>query len=128
MMGGWISGNRELVMPIRLLDVNEHVHRVEANIDTGFNGHLTLPPDLLRLLSLVAAKPLDLRMANDATESFPTFRGIVLWRNQRRTVRIIESEGTPLIGTALLWDSLLTAEMTDHGAVTIGPLPAGVSG
>ena len=128
MTGGWISGNRELVMPIRLLDANEHVHRIEANIDTGFNGHLTLPPDLLRLLSLIAAKPLDLRMANDATETFPTFRGTVLWRNQRRAVRIIESEGTPLIGTALLWDSMLTAEMTDHGAVTIGPLPAGVSG
>ena len=75
MTGGWISGNRELVMPIRLLDANEHVHRIEANIDTGFNGHLTLPPDLLRLLSLIAAKPLDLRMANDATETFPTFQG-----------------------------------------------------
>ena len=128
MTGGWISGNRELVMPLRLLDANQHVHRVEANIDTGFNGHLTLPPDLLRLLDLVAAEPLDLRMANNATETFPTFRGSVSWRNQWRTVRIIESEGTPLIGTALLWGSLLTAEMIDNGAVTIGPLPDGATG
>ena len=128
MISGWIGGNQELVMPLRVLDANEHVHRIEANIDTGFNGHLTLPPDLPQLLGLAAAKPLDLRMANDAIETFPTFRGIVLWRNQRRTVRIIESEGTPLMGTALLWDSLLTAEMTDNGTVTIGPLPAGISG
>lgn len=128
MTGGWISDNRELVMPLRVLDANEHVHRIEANDDTGFNGHLTLPPDLLRLLDLVAAKPLDLRMANDATETFPTFRGSVLWRTQWRAVRIIEAEGTPLIGAALLWGSLLTAEVIDNGAVTIGPLPAGVSG
>ena len=128
MTGGWISGNRELVMPLRLLDVNEHIHRIEANIDTGFNGHLTLPPDSLRLLGLVAARPMDLRMANNATETFSTFRGTVLWRNQRRTVRIIESEGDPLVGTALLWGSLLTAEMTDNGAVAIGPLPAGATG
>lgn len=67
-------------------------------------------------------------MANDRTERFPTYRGIVLWHGHRRSVRIIESEGTPLIGTALLWGSLLTAEMTDNGAVSIGPLPAGVSG
>ena len=67
-------------------------------------------------------------MANNATETFSTFRGTVLWRNQRRTVRIIESEGDPLVGTALLWGSLLTAEMTDNGAVAIGPLPAGATG
>jgi hypothetical protein len=40
----------------------------------------------------------------------------------------LESEGTPLVGTELLWGSLLTAEMIDNGAVTIGPLPAGISG
>ena len=51
-----------------------------------------------------------------------------MWQGHRREVRIIESEGTPLIGTALLWGSLLTAEITDNGAVTIGPLRAGISG
>ena len=128
MTGGWISDNRELVMPLRILDANGHVHRVEANIDTGFNGHLTLPPDSLELLGLASDRPLELRMANNETETFSTFRGIALWQGQRRTVRIIESEGAPLIGTALLWGSLLTAEITDNGAVTIGPLPDEVSG
>ena len=128
MTSGWIGNNRELVMPLRLLDVNEHVHRIEANIDTGFNGHLTLPPGLPHLLGFISDKPLDLTMANDQTERFPTYRGIVLWHGHRRSVRIIESEGVPLIGTELLWGSLLTAEMTDNGAVTVGPLPAGVSG
>ena len=71
MTGGWIGNNRELVMPLRLLDVNEHVHRIEANIDTGFNGHLTLPPGLPHLLGFISDKPLDLTMANDQTERFP---------------------------------------------------------
>jgi hypothetical protein len=56
------------------------------------------------------------------------YAGTVLWRGERRQVRILESEGTPLIGTALLWASLLKAEMIDNGAVSIGPLPAGISG
>ena len=63
MTSGWIGNNRELVMPLRLLDVNEHVHRIEANIDTGFNGHLTLPPGLTHLLGFISDKPLDLTMA-----------------------------------------------------------------
>lgn len=128
MIGGWISDNRELVVPLRLVDVNGHLHRVEANVDTGFNGHLTLPPDSLELLGLVSDRPLELRMANNETETFATFRGAVLWQGQRRTVRIIESEGTPLIGTALLWGSLLSAEITNDGTVTIAPLPTETAG
>ena len=128
MTSGWIGSNRELVMPLRVLDANEHVHRVEANIDTGFNGHLTLPPDVTRLLGLIRAKPVDLTMANDETGTFPSYHGMVFWQGQHRPIEIIETEGTPLIGTALLWGSLLTAEMADNGAVTIGVLPAGVSG
>ena len=67
-------------------------------------------------------------LATDLVVTVESFEGIVLWRGERRSVEILEADGTPLIGTALLWDSLLTAEMTDNGAVAIGPLPAGVSG
>ena len=128
MTNGWISNNWELVVPVRVLDRNEHVHRIEAHIDTGFNGLFTLPPDVIASLGLEPAQPIALTMANNATETFPTFRGILLWQDWRRVVRIIESEGAPLIGTELLWGSLLTAEMIDNGVVTIGPLPAGVTG
>ena len=69
-----------------------------------------------------------LTMANGEMETFPTFLGVMLWQGHRRSVRIIESEGVPLIGTALLWSSLLTAEITDNGAATIGPLPDGATG
>lgn len=128
MTSGWISDNWELVMPMRILDANDHVHRMEAHIDTGFNGEFTLPHDFIELLGLEPEQPMALTMANGEMETFPTFLGVMLWQGHRRSVRIIESEGVPLIGTELLWGSLLTAEMTDNGAVTIGPLPAGASG
>ena len=128
MTNGWISDNWELVMPMRILDANEHVHRVEAHIDTGFNGQFTLPHDFIELLGIKPTRPIALTMANGETETFQTFLGMILWQGRRSEVRIIESAGAPLIGTELLWGSLLTAEMTDNGAVTIGPLSAGVSG
>ena len=123
-----MSDNWELVLPVRVFDRNDHVHRIEAHIDTGFNGQFTLPSVSIQLLDLEPARPIALTMANGDMGTFPTFFGVLLWQGQRREVRIIESEGAPLIGTELLWGSLLTAEMTDNGAVTIGPLPAGVTG
>ena len=128
MTSGWISDNWELVMPMRILDANGHVHRLEAHVDTGFNGQFTLPNDFIELLGLEPTRPMALTMANGETETFPTFLGMILWQGRRSEVRIVESEGTPLIGTELMWGSLLTAEITDNGAVTIGPLPDEASG
>ena len=111
-----------------MLDTNEYVHRVEAVVDTGFNGYLALPSDLIRQLGVSATEPVDMGLANDLVITVTAYEGIVLWRGERRPVEILEAEGTPLIGTALLWGSLLTAEVIDNGAVTIGPLTAGISG
>ena len=62
-------------------------------------------------------------LATDLVVSVAVFDGVVLWGGERLFVEIFEAEGSPLIGTALLWGSLLTAEITYNGAVTISPLP-----
>ena len=82
----------------------------------------------IRELELIPDLPVEITMANGSTETFDAYFGALIWQGQRRAVRVVELEGTPLIGLGLLWDSLLTAEITDHGAVTIGPLPAETSG
>jgi predicted aspartyl protease len=128
MIYGNINDNWDLVVPMWILDANEHVHRFDVVVDTGFNGELTLPIHHIREFQLAPGLPTDITMANGATETFDVFFGTLLWRGQRRAVQVVETEGTPLIGIGLLWGSLLTAEMTDNGAVTIGPLPAGVTG
>ncbi len=128
MIAGSVNTRGDLLVPIRVLDANGHVHRVEAVVDTGFNGYLALPSGLIEQLGVTATELVDMGLATDLVVTVESFEGIVLWRGERRSVEILEADGAPLIGTALLWGSLLSAEMTDHGAVTIGPLPAGVSG
>ena len=128
MIAGSVNTRGDLLVPIRVLDANGHVHRVEAVVDTGFNGYLALPSGLIEQLGVTATELVDMGLATDLVVTVESFEGIVLWRGERRSVEILEAGGAPLIGTALLWGSLLTAEMTDHGAVSIGPLPAGVSG
>lgn len=124
MIAGALNGNRELIVPVRVLDNNEHVHRFEVVVDTGFDGDLTLTPAFIAELGLLFSEPIDMVAATGATFRVDSYEGIVLWRGEKRPVRIIETEGRLLIGINLMWDSLLTAEIIDNGAVTIGQLPA----
>jgi len=52
MISGWVNSYREAIvhLPVRSLDGREQ--GIEAVIDTGFNGYLTLPPDLISALNL----------------------------------------------------------------------------
>lgn len=128
MIFGHINQDRELVAPVRVLDANDHVHRYEAILDTGFDGALSLPRHLIQELGLPPTEPIEMVLATGRQVQVNAYAGTVLWRGERRHVRILEAEGSPLIGIALMWGGLLTAEITDNGAVTIGPLAAGVSG
>ena len=128
MITGTVSSDGDLIVPIRVLDANEYVHRFEAVVDTGFGGYLSLLPYQIQDLGLRSPQPVDMVVANNVTFEMNSYQGIVLWRGERRPVQIIEAEGTPLIGIALLWGSLLTAEITDDGEVTISPLPAETGG
>ena len=43
MITGWVNAFYEAVIPIHLQDATGNIHEVEAILDTGFNGTLTLP-------------------------------------------------------------------------------------
>ena len=124
MIVGSIDGNGDLTIPIRVLDANGHVHRIVAVVDTGFNRHITLLPRQIRDLGLWPLQPVDMAVANDAIIRVNAYSGIVLWQGNRHSVEVIEAEGTPTVGLSLLWGNLLTVEITEHGAVTISPLPS----
>lgn len=124
MIFGSIDDSGDLTIPIRVLDANGHVHRIVAVVDTGFNGHISLLPHQIRELGLGPPQSVAMAVANDAIISVNAYPGIVLWQGERRPVEVIEAEGTPTVGLALLWGSLLTVEITEHGAVTISPLPS----
>ncbi len=122
MIHGYISRDLDLIVPVYILDQNGHTYRLEAAIDTGFNGELTLPSDWIRRLGLAPGEAIEFTMANDAIESFDTYHGSMLWNGNRIEVQIVETEGMPLIGVGLLLGNLLTAAIAYDGAITIGPL------
>ena len=128
MIHGHISQDLDLIVPVYVLDQNGYAYRLEAAIDTGFTGELSLPSHWIKRLGLVPDDPTDFTMANNATESFDTYYGYMLWHGSRIEVQIIAAEGTPLIGVGLLQDNLLTAAIAYNGAITISPLPDAAAG
>ena len=128
MIHGHISPDLDLIVPVYILDQNGYAHRLEAAIDTGFTGELSLPSHWIRRLGLVPREPLEFTLANAVTESFDTYYGSMLWHGSRVEIRVIAAEGMPLIGVSLLLDSLLTAAIAYNGAVTISPLPNTAAG
>ena len=127
MIVGSVSSNGHLTLPVRVLDANGYVHRFEAVVDTGFDGYLSLLPFQIRDLGLGPALLVDMVLANDVEIQVNSYEGIALWGGERRPVRILEAEGTPLIGISLLWGSLLNAEIIDNGDVTVSRLAAAAS-
>ena len=74
-------------------------------VDTGNDGHLTLPPNTVRLLGLVPTGEIrQVVVASGAVVGWPVYRANVLWNGQIRNVEALESDSPPLLGMAMLYD------------------------
>jgi clan AA aspartic protease len=97
---------------------------VDAVIDTGFSGFLTLPSDTISALQLTW-KGRDVATLGDGTSCvFEVYTANVIWDGQYREVYINESETVPLIGMRLLRGYEMRIQTIEGGAVTIAALPS----
>jgi predicted aspartyl protease len=52
MMTGIVNGEFEPIIPLSVCDSDGKIYTQDAIVDTGFNGWLSLPPDLITQLNL----------------------------------------------------------------------------
>ena len=119
MIEGEVNAHYEAVVHLLLLDSSGQARDVEAVIDTGFNGFLTLPPALVSELGLIRLGQKSLLLANGSRDIFDTYGVTVLWDRQPRFVDADEADASPLIGMALLNNHSLYEEVEDGGRVVI---------
>jgi clan AA aspartic protease len=75
---------------------------VEAIIDTGYTGSLTLSRDLITALGL-RWRSVDSGTLADGSEClFDVFEGIALWDGKARQILVAEADTDPLVGMKLL--------------------------
>lgn len=96
--------------------------RIRAVIDTGYDGHLSLPPAVVAELGLAWQQNTNATLADGSSITFATFEGAVVWNRRNRAISVDEAEMTPLVGTALLAGHELKAEFRVHGKVSIKSL------
>jgi predicted aspartyl protease len=95
---------------------------VEAVIDTGFDGELTLREATIRRLGYPYSGSAGGTLADGSEVQFDFFEGRGLWHGVERPVAVICAEGQALIGMGLLGGSRLTLDAEPGGEVLVEDL------
>ena len=123
MMTGRVTANREVIIELEVVGSNQMKGKVEAVMDTGFNGYLILPSDLVNRFKLQLAGNRRATLGDGNTVVLDGYLANVVWHDQEREILVLQAEGGPLLGMSLLYGNRVTATIVDGGDVTIEPLP-----
>ena len=95
---------------------------IEAWVDTGFDGALVLPQNVIDELGLTPALTTTLQLADGSEVEFGTYEGHVVWGGIEHRVQVMTTQGFVLVGLTLMREHQLNVTFTDGGTVTIEPL------
>ena len=119
MIEGVVNAAHEAVIALHLQGPEGRTRDIEAVVDTGYSGFLTLPAVLVAELGLPFAYVGQAFLANDDEVSFDVHDVTVLWDGQPRYIEAGAVGATPLVGMALLHSHNLNIEVEDRGRVII---------
>ena len=122
MIEGTVNENFEATIRLALRGVAREGREVEAIIDTGFTGYLTLPTALIRRLNLSWKGRGQALIADGSLHVFDEYIGTVLWDGQDRTVEVAAADTTHLVGMGLLRRYSLRVDVVANGEVKIEEL------
>ena len=96
---------------------------IEAVLDTGFNGFLTLPHHVVRALGLPFVGNRRATLGDGSIVALDLYLATVFWHEQEREVLALQADGGPLVGMALLSGNRVVLHVIDDGDVLIEPWP-----
>lgn len=123
MITGVVNANREATIRLLAVGPRGQQEEIEAIIDTGFTGLLTLPPGSVTALGLPWLCRQPGILADGRVDFFDVYIGRVIWDGQPRTVEVEAADTEPLVGMSLLDRHSLRIDVLTGGIVTITSLP-----
>ncbi len=119
MMQGFVNQNCEAMIQVAVGYANKRKQMINAVIDTGFTGFLSLPQSLIISLELPWYFR-DVGTLGDGSEViFEMYKATVIWDGQERIIDVAASEADPLIGMSLLYGFRVQIDALEGGVVTI---------
>ena len=119
MIQGVVNDAYEAVVTLSLQGPAGQAQDVEAVIDTGYSGFLTLPTALVTELGLPFAYIGRALLANDDEVTFDVHDITVMWDGEPRGIKADATGSTPLVGMLLLDGHSLNLEIERGGRVVI---------
>ena len=102
MITGTVNADSEAIIRLQVQGPTGHAQDIDALIDTGFNGFLTLPPAVVTALGLARRSRGRAQLANGREELFDIYGVTVLWDGQPRYIEADAVDALPLVSMALL--------------------------
>jgi clan AA aspartic protease len=122
MMQGYVNQAYEAVIPV-VIKYGSKLKSVNAVIDTGFTGFLSIPSSMITELELPWSYR-DRATLGDGSETlFDVHDANIIWDGQFREIEINSANTDPLLGMKMLRGYRLQVDTVQGGLVTIEALP-----
>lgn len=119
MIRGIVSEDREAIISIAICGPAGSFISADAIIDTGFNGYLTLPLEVLNKQNAPKVGQMRFVLADGSESLSDLYELEIIWDGRSQLVEIDAAESVPLVGMALLDGFILTVDAVIGGGVTV---------
>lgn len=122
MMHGIVDRNCEATIRLVVGNVDSQRQVIDAVIDTGFTGFITLPLTIINSLNLKLYGREEGTLGDGSSCIFDVYTGLVIWDGELQRIDVNASEAAPLVGMSLLYGYRIQLDAIEGGSVTIQSL------
>lgn len=119
MITGIVNGDFEAMLSLSICGSDGKFYTQDAIIDTGFNGWLSLSPDLIDQLNLKWKRRGRAILGDGSEWVFNIYEAVVLWDGVYLTIPIDEADSEPLVGMSLMEGYQLMVQVFEGGNVEL---------
>jgi clan AA aspartic protease len=123
MIRGQVNPRKEAIITVQVRDPRGQSRDVQATIDTGFSGYLTLSPALIAALQLPYDRTEVYTLGDSRSVAIDLYSATVAWDGQDRAVFVLATGRGALVGMSLLHGYHLFVDVVDGGDVRIEARP-----
>jgi clan AA aspartic protease len=122
MITGVVTDRREAVIRLTVRGPGGQNQEIDAIIDTGFDGWLSLPSSTIAGLGLSWRQRGRALLADGSESVFDIYEATVDWDGEARRIPVDEAETVPLVGMSLLEGYEIVVQVQRGGNVSVRAL------